>query len=95
MVKVCCANPARLFGLYPRKGTLAKGSDADIVVVDPKRKMIVREEEQFSKARKTPFAGLQINAIPVLTLLRGSVIMREGRPVGPASGRFLKPEFRR
>jgi dihydroorotase-like cyclic amidohydrolase len=91
LVKLCCANPARLFGLYPRKGSLQQGADADLVIVDPKRPMTIRNEDQLSKAQNTPFARLIVGATPVLTLLRGSVIMRDGKPIGSAGGRFLKP----
>jgi len=91
LVKLCCANPARLFGLYPRKGSLRRGADADLSIVDPKKSMTIRNEDQLSKARNTPFAGLAVGATPVLTLLRGSVIMRDGKPMGSAAGRFLKP----
>ena len=91
MVKLCCANPARLFGLYPRKGVLQAGADADLVIVDPNKSMTVSNNDQQSKARRTPFAGLTINATPVLTLLRGTVVMCGGKPEGPAIGCFLKP----
>jgi dihydroorotase len=90
LVRTCCANPARLFGLYPRKGALQVNSDADFVIVDPGRPFIIRDEDQFSKARNVPFADLSVNAAPVLACLRGTVIMREGRPVAPAIGRFLR-----
>jgi dihydroorotase len=91
LVKLCCASPARLFGLYPRKGALQQGADADLVIVDPKRPMTIQNADQLSKARNTPFAGLTVGATPVLTLLRGGVIMREGKPMGSAAGRFLRP----
>jgi dihydroorotase len=91
LVKLCCASPARLFGLYPRKGSLQPGADADLAIIDPKKSMTIRNEDQFSKARKTPFDGLVVGSTPVLALLRGSVIMRDGKPTGSAAGRFLKP----
>ena len=91
MVKLCCVTPARLFGLYPRKGSLRPGADADLVIVDPKKPMTIRNEDQLSKARNTPFAGHTVGSTPVLSLLRGNIIMRDGRPTGSAAGRFLKP----
>ena len=91
LVQVCCANPARLFGLYPRKGALNVGSDADLVIVDPNRPMTIRNQDQQSKAGQTPFAGLTVGATPVLACLRGTVIMRDGKPAAPATGRFLRP----
>jgi dihydroorotase len=91
LVQACAATPARLFGLYPRKGALKVGSDADFVIVDPARPMMIRNEDQLSKARDVPFDGMTIPATPVLACLRGNVIMRDGKPVGSAIGGFLKP----
>jgi dihydroorotase len=91
LVRTCCAGPARLFGLYPRKGALQVGSDADLVLIDPGRPFTIRDEDQQSKARNVPFAGLIVGATPVLACLRGTVIMREGRTVAPPIGRFLRP----
>jgi dihydroorotase-like cyclic amidohydrolase len=70
---------------------LQQGADADLVIVDPKKPMTIRDADQLSKAQNTPFAGLTVGATPVLTLLRGSVIMRDGKPMGSAAGRFLRP----
>jgi dihydroorotase len=92
LVRVACEAPARAFGLYPRKGTLQPGADADIVVVDPSRPMQIRDEDQESKARHTPFNGWDAPATPVMTILRGEVIVRDGALVGAARGRFLSPQ---
>jgi dihydroorotase len=89
VVRTCCANPARLFGLYPRKGALQVGSDADLVVVDPSKQMTIRNEDQLSKAKMGPFNGLTVAAMPILAYLRGTVIMRDGQPTAPPIGRFL------
>jgi dihydroorotase len=90
LVRTCCANPARLFGLYPRKGSLQVGSDADLVMVDPSRPMTIRNQDQLSKARNVPFDGMTAPGTPVLACLRGTVIMRNGRPIGPPVGRFVR-----
>lgn len=91
LVRVACEQPARAFGLYPRKGALLPGSDADIAVVDPSRPMQIRDEDQESKARHTPFNGWSAPATPVMTLLRGRVIAREGRALAQPHGLHLKP----
>ncbi len=91
LVRLCCEAPARRFGLYPRKGALLPGSDADFVLVDPARQMTIRNADQQSRAGLTPFAGTEIPATPVLSALRGAVIMRDGAPVGVPAGRFLAP----
>jgi dihydroorotase len=91
LVRTCCGNPARLFGLYPRKGALKIGSDADLVIIAPNRPMTIRNADQVSKARQTPFAGLKMRSSPVCTYLRGTRVMWNGQPVGIATGRFLRP----
>jgi dihydropyrimidinase len=83
-VAAFCTNPARIFGLYPRKGTIAIGSDADFVLFDPGRTQIVGERPLHSRAGYDPFEGLQVTGAPVLTLSRGEVVAREGELLGRA-----------
>jgi dihydropyrimidinase len=83
-------NPARIFGLYPRKGTIAVGSDADMVLFDPARTAMVDERRLHSRAGYDPFNGFQLRGLPVLTLSRGEVIARDGQLVSEAGrGRHL------
>ncbi|MCO5092149.1 dihydroorotase family protein [Bosea sp. (in: a-proteobacteria)] len=91
LVRIACEMPARLFGLYPRKGHLAPGADADLVIVDPARAMTIRNEDQLSKAGITPFAGRAVRGTPVLSLLRGRVLMRDGRIAGSPRGEVVGP----
>jgi dihydropyrimidinase len=70
--------PARIFGLYPRKGSIAVGSDADLVLFDPARTSTIDERHLHSRAGYDPFHGLQVQGRPVLTISRGEVIAREG-----------------
>lgn len=82
------AAPARAWGLYPKKGALEVGSDADIVIVDMEREWTIRAAELHSKSRITPFEGMRTRGRPVQTLVRGRTVMREGEPVGaPGWGR--------
>jgi dihydropyrimidinase len=74
-------NAARLFGLYPRKGILAPGSDADLVIVDPTAEHVVRADD-FPEADYSPWDGWKVAGWPVLTLLRGQVVVEDGRFLG-------------
>lgn len=89
LVQVLCENPAKVFGLYPRKGTLQPGSDADLVVWDPTRKHSVKG--QHGNTDYSSFDGFELLGMPELTIQRGEVVM-EGGKVERAQGkaRFLK-----
>jgi dihydroorotase len=91
LVRVACEMPARIFGLFPQKGALAPGSDADLVVVDPARPMTIENVNQASKAGRTPFDGWTIPASLRMTLLRGEVLCRDGRMLAAPKGRFVSP----
>jgi dihydropyrimidinase len=83
-------NPARIFGLYPRKGTIAVGGDADMVFFDPVSVGVVDERRLHSRAGYDPFNGFELRGRPVLTLSRGEVIARDGQLVSQAGrGRHL------
>jgi dihydropyrimidinase len=86
---VTSANAARAFGLWPRKGAVAVGFDADLTLVDLGRRRVVRAADFVTSADFTPYEGLELSGWPVMTILRGRVIMRDGRPVGPPTGRYL------
>jgi len=90
LVEVCAEAPARIFGLYPRKGALAVGSDADIVLADPNRADEVQRERLHTKAQSSPFEGWRLRGAPVMTIVRGHVVMEDGRIVdAPAPGMFI------
>jgi dihydroorotase-like cyclic amidohydrolase len=89
-VKRLCENPARLIGHFPRKGAIQVGSDADLVVVDLKREVVPSDEATYTKVKWTPYRGRKLRGAPVLTMLRGKVIARDGKVEGrPGYGRYL------
>jgi dihydroorotase len=90
VVRLYSETPARLLGVYPRKGAILPGSDADLVLIDPSSSCVLRDENVISKAGWTPFAGMLVAAPPVQTFLRGELIAENGRPVSrEASGEFV------
>ena len=90
LVDVYSATPARLLGFYPRKGALQAGSDADIVLVDMEDEHVVHNENIISKAGWTPFDGYRVKGRPVVTMLRGEVVAKDGKVVAEAgTGSFI------
>ena len=85
-VEITSTNPAKLFGLYPRKGTIAVGSDADLVVWDPEETRTIRNEEMLSNSGYSIHAGTVVTGWPTLTLRRGEVVG------APGSGELLRRE---
>jgi len=90
LVASLCEKPAKLFGLYPRKGVIKIGSDADLVVVDPEKHYMVSAKDQYSKAKHSPFEGTKLQGMPVLSILRGNVIMKDGVVSDNAKGKLIK-----
>lgn len=89
-VCVTSTNPAKLFGLYPTKGSLQIGSDADAVIWDPRREVTLRAHDLHMRVDWCPFEGRRVLGYPRMTLLRGAVVYEDGRFLGkPGEGRFL------
>jgi dihydropyrimidinase len=80
-VALVSANPARLNGLYPRKGTIAPGSDADIVLFDPAESRVVTTGDLHMETDYTPYEGRTVTGWPSVVLLRGTVVMEDGEVV--------------
>ena len=76
LVDWSAANPARVFGLYPRKGAIQPGSDADIAVVDLGRKWTIEDAALQSRSKITPWNGRRVQGLPIHTLVRGRCVMR-------------------
>lgn len=92
LVEAFSVNPAKIMALYPRKGALTPGADADIVIVDPNMEFVVKGEELHSKQKITAFEGHRGRGRPVTTIVRGKVIMDDGEVIGrPGFGEYMKP----
>jgi dihydropyrimidinase len=90
-VELVSTNPAKYFGLYPRKGTIAPGSDADIVVWDPSKKLTVSASTHHSNVNYNLFEGTEVTGAPAAVLVRGQVIVENDELVGqPGAGQFIK-----
>jgi dihydropyrimidinase len=89
-VEVTSTNAARLFGLHPRKGVIAAGSDADVVVFDPELTRTVERDMIESNARHSVYEGWRVTGWPVVTIRRGEVVFRDGAVLGrPGTGQLL------
>lgn len=90
LVQLTSENPARIFGLYPRKGTLQAGSDADCTVVDLAQKHTLSSAESHSRSGWTAFDGVTVKGFPTHTIVRGQIIWENGQFTGaPGTGKFI------
>jgi dihydropyrimidinase len=90
MVELLCTNPAKLFGLYPRKGTIAVGADADLVVFDPEKRHVITASNQESRSDYNLYEGTEVVGDVETVLLRGNVIVDGGEVVAqPGIGQFV------
>lgn len=93
-VALTSTNHAKMYGLYPQKGSVAAGFDADIVLWDPNRKEVIRQEQMHHAADYTPYEGMAVTGWPVMTLLRGKPVFEEGQILGSVGdGQFLAREI--
>ena len=76
-VRWSAANPAKIFGLYPRKGAILPGSDADLAVVDLKRQLLIEDQKLATRSKITPWNGRRVQGLPIHTLVRGRFVMRD------------------
>ena len=89
--RITSTNAARLFGLYPKKGVLREGSDADIVFFDPEMKVTITKQILHDKADYTPYEGMEVLGWPVMTMIRGNVVVANERLcVKPGFGQFIR-----
>lgn len=92
LVELVSSGPARTFGLYPKKGAILGGSDADLVVVDPERESVIRAQDMLTKCGWTAFEGMRVRGAVVHTIVRGGFVVRDGLVVGrPGWGKIAAP----
>jgi dihydropyrimidinase len=85
-VALASTNPARLYGMYPRKGAVAVGADADLVVWDPRREAVVSQAALHDAMDYTPFEGMKVTGWPACTISRGEIVW-DGQSVRGEAGR--------
>ena len=91
LVELTATNPAKLFGLYPRKGTIAPGSDADIVVFDPERRHTISAATHHTGSDYNLFESTEVTGTPSVVLVRGEVVVEDGElRAEPGYGEFVK-----
>lgn len=91
LVQVLCSNPARIFGMYPQKGSLQPGSDADLVIIDPNEEYVIKAETQHTNADFSLYEDWKLKGKPVMTLLRGKVLLNRDRLEQQAGyGKFIQ-----
>lgn len=91
VVRVTSEGPARAWGIHPRKGAIAVGSDADLTLVNLSREGVIDQDRLHGKESVTPFHSHQTVGTPVITIVRGRVVMRDGQLVDSPSGRMVRP----
>lgn len=85
-VDLVSTRPAKMFGLFPRKGTIAVGSDADLVLWDPEKKSVLTTADMHHGSDYTPYEGMEIKGGPLKTWLRGQCVFTDGKPVSATGG---------
>ena len=92
LVRALAENPARIFGLYPRKGCLIPGSDADVVLLDPEREDVIKAENLHICTGWTPYEGLTVKCAVAATVVRGALVAANGEVCGERGyGSFIRP----
>jgi dihydropyrimidinase len=90
-VQLVSTAPAKLFGLYPRKGTVAVGSDADLVVFDPNEEQLISAKTHHMRVDYSMFEGIRVKGVPKVVLSRGRVLVEDGKFTGrPGTGEFIR-----
>jgi dihydropyrimidinase len=88
---LCSTNPAKIFGMYPRKGVIKEGSDADLVIIDPEKKTVLQKKSLHANVDYSAYEGIEVTGYPECVISRGEVILRDGQFSAAAGrGKFIK-----
>jgi allantoinase len=90
LVEVMSVNPAKVFGLYPRKGSIQVGCDADFTIVNLQGKTTIKNDNLHSKNPLTPFNGKELDGSVMMTIVRGNIVAENGKIVGEPSGKLIR-----
>ena len=91
-VRLASEAPAKIWGIYPKKGNLLAGADADFTIVDMNKKSIIDKNKLHSKSKTSPYHGMEVQGLPIATLVRGKFVMKEGSLTGEKGfGSFISP----
>ena len=90
-VEVTSTNPAKIFGMYPKKGSISIGSDADLVIIDKNKKVKVTKKLLHENVDYTSYEGMELEGYPIMTIVRGKVIVKDNKFIGEEGyGEFVK-----
>jgi len=91
-VQMTSESPAKAWGIYPKKGTIEVGGDADFTIVDMKTEWKIDPQRFFSKAKFSPFEGVVVKGAPVYTVVRGNLVMDHGQVNMSSKGEMVRPQ---
>jgi len=92
-VRLASEMPAKIWGIYPQKGNLSAGADADITIVDMNKTKVIRDSELYSKSKVSPYDGIEVKGIPTATIVRGTFVMKDGNLTGKKGyGELVSPK---
>jgi dihydroorotase len=92
LVRISSFNPAKVFNIYPKKGVIMPGSDADMVIVDMNKEAVISNATTYTKVGWTPYNERKVKGVPIQTILRGKTVMLDGKITGkPGDGQLVKP----
>jgi dihydroorotase (multifunctional complex type) len=92
VIKLCSENPAKIFNIFPRKGCITIGADADFVVVDMKKTVKLSGDKMYTRCGWNPFEGRTVTGYPIMVFVRGEIVMENGIVTGkPGYGEYISP----